>query len=355
MKIISEALIPTPCTSNHAANLLELPDGSILCTWFAGSMEGSSDISIYLSHYKDGRWGTAQKMSRDPSRSEQNPVLFLNGERELWLYYTAQLKTDQGTSVVRIRKSFDNGESWSDETDLFSAPGTFVRQTPIVNPEGALLLPVFHSNIQEAFGNDSSSVYVSRDGGESWTLHPVPGSNGCVHMNIMADCRTAYYRRRKSDFIFRSESEDGGLSWSAPKPTPLPNNNSSIQARLLPDRRIVLAFNDISASGGAGESSVPPWVQDKEAFLSKCEITERSAIWGVPRNPLVLAVSADEGIHWERVLTVESDPELRSNHDEKGAFVGDYSYPSLLAASDGRLHLAYSYLRDCIKHVTLEL
>ena len=357
MKILSSKLIPTNCGSNHASNLLELSSGDMLCTWFGGSMEGSDDISVYLSRFirGEGRWMEPVKISMDSTRSEQNPVLFQPDENEIWIYYTAQLKTDQGTSVVRIRKSFDQGVSWTDESELFEEEGTFVRQTPVINPDGKILLPVFHSNIIEAFGNDSSSVYVSGDGGSSWEKKPVPESNGCVHMNIQSNCRVAFYRRRRSDFIFRSLSDDGGLSWSRPEPTSLPNNNSSVQAKVLTDGRIAMVFNDRSATGADSESSVPPWVQDKDAFLAKCEITERSAIWGVPRNPLVLAVSDDMGQSWERGLTLEDDAELRSEHDETGAFTGDYSYPSIIQSRDGNLQICYSYLRDCIKHVTVAM
>ena len=86
--------------------------------------------------------------------------------------------------------------TWSIETDLFTTPGTFVRQTPVVNPDGKILLPVFHSNIIEAFGNDSSSVYVSDDGGKSWEVKPVPESNGCVHMNIQRNCRVCFLQAK---------------------------------------------------------------------------------------------------------------------------------------------------------------
>ena len=43
----TQALIPTPFESNHAADLVELPDGSLLCVWFAGTDEGNADISIF--------------------------------------------------------------------------------------------------------------------------------------------------------------------------------------------------------------------------------------------------------------------------------------------------------------------
>lgn len=73
-----EAFLPTDCVQNHAANLLELDNGDVLCVWFGGTQEGIPDISIYMSRLKRGsnKWTEAVKLSNDPARSEQNPVLF---------------------------------------------------------------------------------------------------------------------------------------------------------------------------------------------------------------------------------------------------------------------------------------
>ena len=50
-----EALIPNaPYNSCHAADLLELQNGDLLCVWFAGSDEGNADISIVGSRLPAG-------------------------------------------------------------------------------------------------------------------------------------------------------------------------------------------------------------------------------------------------------------------------------------------------------------
>jgi predicted neuraminidase len=43
---IAWAMLPCACPQNHAANLLPLDDGSLMCVWFGGSQEGKP---IFLS------------------------------------------------------------------------------------------------------------------------------------------------------------------------------------------------------------------------------------------------------------------------------------------------------------------
>ena len=102
-----DAYLPTECVQNHAANLLPLPNGDLLCTWFGGTQEGIADISAYYSRLKKGSntWTKATKLSDDATRSEQNPLFFLDPENVLWLLYTAQVSGNQDTAIVRYRKS----------------------------------------------------------------------------------------------------------------------------------------------------------------------------------------------------------------------------------------------------------
>ena len=72
------------------------------------------------------------------------------------------------------------------------------------------------------------------------------GSNGHVHANVVElepGHLVAFMRNREAYRIHRSESFDWGESWSEPKPTPLPNNNSSISAIRLRSGRVAIAYN----------------------------------------------------------------------------------------------------------------
>ena len=50
-----EAMLPTgPYATAHAPALLELENGDLLCAWFAGSYEGSADVSDICSRLEKG-------------------------------------------------------------------------------------------------------------------------------------------------------------------------------------------------------------------------------------------------------------------------------------------------------------
>ncbi len=117
MGTVEAMLPPGPWATAHAPALLETPDGSLLCAWFAGSFEGSGDVSIVCARLPKGaaRWEAPVQVSHDEKRSEQNPSLFLAPDGAVWAVYTAQLDRVPGkdnmqfTSVIRRQKSTDGG------------------------------------------------------------------------------------------------------------------------------------------------------------------------------------------------------------------------------------------------------
>ena len=170
---VQTAMLPSSCPQNHAANLLPLPDGSLMCVWFGGTQEGIADISVWGSRLAPGsqQWSDAAKLSVDATRSEQNPVLFLAPDNVLWLLWTAQISGNQDTAIVRYRQSRDLGKTWGEIATLLDKPGTFIRQPIVVVDNGNWLLPVFYCRTQPGekwVGNDDiSAVKISGDGGKT--------------------------------------------------------------------------------------------------------------------------------------------------------------------------------------------
>ncbi|MGP0223938.1 sialidase family protein [Paenarthrobacter sp. NCHU4564] len=372
------AYLPAPTVQSHAANLLTLPDGRLGCVWFGGTQEGVPDISIWFSTLEPGssQWSEPQQLSDDSTRSEQNPILFTNTDGALWLLYTAQKAGNQDTAEVRRRVSTDSGRTWGEVETLFPANqtgGVFVRQLPVVLPSGRLIIPIFRCITtpgEKWVGNsDDSAVMISDDAGATWTETVLPGSLGCVHMNIqpVADgSLLALFRSRWADSIYESRSTDDGSTWSEPVPTELPNNNSSIQFVALADGRLVLVYNhsragegterrlslydEIDDDGLAEEQGVAE--PDASAFAEDDGV--KRAFWGTPRSPMTLAISEDSGRTWpiRRNLDV-GDGYCLSNNSRDG-LNREYSYPSIHQGPDGALNIAYTYFRQAIKFVRVD-
>jgi len=355
--------LPAPRPQAHAANLMVLPDGTLACVWFGGSMEGRADICVFMSRLAPGstQWSAPVQLSSDPERSEQNPILFPTPQGELWLLHTAQSAGHQDTAVVRRRISRDMGQTWGPTEDLADAPaGTFVRQPVQVQPDGSWLLGIFRCvpvpGTAWDGSLDDSAVLRSSDQGRSWQRIEVPGSLGCVHMNIVPASDgglLAFFRSRWADHVYRTRSEDGDLSWQAPQATVLPNNNSSIQTLRLRDGRLAMIFNASSAKDATGRrESLYDEIDDgghtPQAALGQAP--QRRAFWGAPRAPLTLALSADDGQTWPWQRHLETgDGYCMSNNSEQ-RINREYSYPSIRQSADGALHLAYTVFRQHIRH-----
>ncbi|WP_347559040.1 sialidase family protein [Robbsia sp. KACC 23696] len=361
-----EAFLPSPCVQNHAANLHRLANGDLMCVWFGGTQEGIPDVSIYASRLAAGEthWREAVKLSDDPTRSEQNPLLFTTPEGALWLVYTAQKSGHQNTSIVRRRISHDHGASWGPIETLFDREGTFVRQPLVVLDDGSWVCPIFLCRSvpgERWSGNDDvSAVMVSRDAGETWTMHEVPDSTGCVHMNVqkLADgSLLALYRSRWADNIYASRSTNG-RDWSAPVQTTLPNNNASVQFVTLRNGHLALVYNHSDASNATGRrkslyDDIEDSEEDPNAPLRDQSASSRgTAFWGAPRAPMSLAISTDNGATW-RTRHLELGDGFCLTNDSKGQRNREYSYPSIIEAPDGSLDIAYTFFRQRIKYVNV--
>ncbi|ACR31872.1 sialidase family protein [Burkholderia glumae] len=361
----TDAYLPAATVQCHAANLLALANGDLLCAWFGGTQEGVPDISIYCSRLEKGgaSWSEPVRLSDDTTRSEQNPVLFAAPDGDLWLLYTAQLSGHQNTSIVRRRISKDQGRTWGAIDTLFDKPGTFVRQPIVVARDGAWLCPVFLCRVQPGerwSGNDDVSVVMrSTDGGATWSEHAVPDSVGCVHMNIqmLADgTLLALYRSRWADHIYASRSRDG-LAWSAPEALDLPNNNSSIQFVTLANGHLGLVFNASSAAQStARRASLYDDIEDSEdsgELVAQAASARGTAFWGAPRAPMTLAISLDGGRTWPVRRNLETGDGYCMTNNSVDKLNREFSYPSIAQSPDGRLHIAYTYFRQRIKYVSV--
>jgi predicted neuraminidase len=359
------AFLPSPMVQNHAANLHFLPDGRLACVWFGGTMEGMGDISVYMSTLGPKGWSQARRLSDDPTRSEQNPVLFTAPNGAVWLFHTSQPGGRQDECEIVARVSNDGGESFGLARRIGDFRGVFVRQPVHLGPAGEWLLPGFRC-VTPAAGRwtgdiDSAVMLVSRDQGNSWQAIEVPDSLGAVHMNPVTakgGPMPAFYRDRYAQCVKRSLSTDGGLTWSAPQPTDLPNNNSSVQATRLADGRIAMVLNPISAAqSDARRASLYDEIPDETGGEADVQAvtTGPKAIWGVPRAPMTLALSSDNGASFPVRITLDDGSGHALSNNSAAGVNRELSYPSILQDAAGRLHIAYTYHRRAIRYVGLDL
>jgi predicted neuraminidase len=327
-----EAYLPIIRKESHAANLLSLPNGDLLCFWFTGTQEGDSGVSIAMSRldHDSKSWSRPVIISHHWGWSDQNPVPFLAGNGRVWLFHTSQRShKGQTTAIVYQLVSDDQGQTWTVPRILFPKPGTFIRQHLVIFHR-EWLFPTYRSassGITTNAQNDVSIVKISNDNGKTWRGCEVPGSGGLVQMNIImlsGDRLIAFFRSRYADWIYKSDSTDG-CHWSSLVATQLPNNNSSIQAVRLQDGHLVIVFNN--AQAGIARA------------------TPRTG----PRNILSVALSVNEGKTWPWVRDVQDEsPASRRGEDS------EYSYPSVTQSRSGMIQMAFTFQRETIKYMTFD-
>jgi predicted neuraminidase len=370
-----DAYLPTSTVQVHAANLMTLANGDLGCVWFGGTQEGVPDICVWFSRLTPGSdtWSAPVQLSDDQTRSEQNPVLFPTPTGELWLLFTSQHAGNQDTAEVRYRVSTDDGVTWGPVQTLFPATdrgGVFVRQPIVVLPTGRWLLPIFHCVTvpgRRWVGDaDTSAVMISDDAGATWREVAVPESTGCVHMSVVpvGDRLTAFFRSRWADAVYQSWSDDDGETWTAPVPTELPNNNSSIQATALADGRLAMVLNPVRAGVDTPRRlSLYDEIDDEGLADAQSQVEEapaeddsggQRAVWGTPRAPMTLALSADGGRTWSMRRDLETGDGYCMTNNSREGLNRELSYPSVDQTPDGLLHVAFTYHRRAIQYVTVD-
>lgn len=309
----------------------------------AGEGEGTAGMSVFMATLRIGshRWSEHRCISQDTTRSEQNPLLFVaNGK--LQLIHTAQTCRDahhlphdnepysmQWTGVIRRQERGLTRCRWSPATDLIEEPA-FCRHPPHLCMDGSWRLPIYRSSRQgNNFGFDHSHVALLDESGSfTGTLVDVPHSRGRVQGSIVtsSDGRSLlqFFRSRLADRIYLSTGSLDGLEWSAPVPTTLPNNNSSIQALRLRSGRLAMVFNRFCLE--AEPVAAERWGE---------------ALWPKSRWPLSLALSEDDGQTWPWMRDIDQGLGFcgTANWDQNAQL----AYPTMVEGRSGELHVAYSW------------
>ena len=312
----SEAL-PIAGASAHAATLAELPDGRLAAAWFAGSREGAADVAVWFSIRESSGWSPPRAIATRTGtgastlthvRKLGNPVLFRQDDRlHLW-YVSASLGGWAGSSINHT-VSGDGGLTWSPATRLVTSPffniSTLVRTPPLPLADGGLGLPIYHEFIGKhgewlRFGPDGRILGKVRMAQDRAALQPAAAVAGPHEaLALLRDAGPG------DGHVLMAATEDGGATWQTRPPLPIHNPNASLALLRLASGRLLLAANPVNG-----------------------------------RHILQLFISADGGKTWQGSKTIE-------NSADTGA---EFSYPALLQDRAGRIHLAYTWQRQGIRH-----
>lgn len=320
VKIIASTYIfeNAPFEACHASTLVELDKNSIMSAWFGGKHEGSKDVSIWTSINHNGKWSAplevANGIQNDTLRYPcWNPVLFKVKNGMLYLHYKIGPNPRAWWAEYKISK--DNGKTWSKAKKLpegFLGP---IKNKPIQIKNGEILYP----SSTESLDEKKWQIHIEKTDAEGNNWRKI--NINCDTFGVIQPSILTYPNRKlqilcrsKQNVIIESWSADNGETWTKLKPTTLPNPNSGSDAVTLNDGRQLLIYNPLKAGKN----------------------------WWEGRSVLKLAISKD-GKNWENIYTLED------HH------TGEYSYPAIIQAKNGIIHLSYTSLRKKIKYVKLRL
>jgi hypothetical protein len=140
----------------HGSSLIELDDGSLLVSWYAGGKEGARDSRILVRHSVAGdtNWEPTQIAvnprecaveSWFPNKTLGNTVLFQDQEKIVWLFYAAVEFGGWSGAHVDYKISRDRGRTWSESHRLTSGLGDIPRSKPVELDPQEIFLPLSHS------------------------------------------------------------------------------------------------------------------------------------------------------------------------------------------------------------------
>jgi len=308
--------LPNPAASAHSASLVDLGEQQLGAAWFSGSREGASDVSIVFSRFDGTQWqaprviASNEKLQDDQGRITRklgNPVLWLDKEARLHLWFVSVAYGGWAGSSINHQISYDKGASWQPAEKLITSPfwnlSTLVRTPPLPLSDGGFALPVYHefiSKYSEWLRLDHSGKVVDKlriDGAR----HQIQPSAVALAPNqaimVTRDAGSG------QNAIHVSLSDDAGRHWSNLEAVKLANPNASVALLRLNDGRLLLAYNPQESS----------------------------------RQQLALALSSD-GKSWSPAMMLE----VGQDSDE-------FSYPALLQDHAGMIHVAYTWKRTHIR------
>nr|VFJ48443.1 MAG: Predicted neuraminidase (sialidase) [Candidatus Kentron sp. FM]VFJ50090.1 MAG: Predicted neuraminidase (sialidase) [Candidatus Kentron sp. FM]VFK08102.1 MAG: Predicted neuraminidase (sialidase) [Candidatus Kentron sp. FM] len=358
-----EFIFPLQEKHVHGSSIVECPNGDLLVCWFYGSGEReANDVRIRGARLKPNSavWSPVFEMADTPNLPDCNPVLFIDPEEKLWLFWIVVQAQRWENSILKVRTSTnyqqDGPPDWDWQDIILLQPGEEFAQVladglDALNPANPLwsgYAPKYIDLIAEA-AHDAGK----RQTGWMTRIHPRVLSCGRFLLPLYSD---------GFNISLVALSDDRGTTWRASEPiVGLGNVQPSLVQRKNGD--IVAFMRDNGGSPNRVQTSVSrdrgeTWTLAQDTTIpnpgSSVEVIAlKSGTWLLVgndteegRHRLAVYLSFDEGAAWQL------EEYLEKATPEEG---GEYSYPSVLQTDDGSIHVTYSYRaedKETIKHVT---
>lgn len=292
----------------HCSTLLPTEDGYLICVWYQGAYETSSDTVLKIARREpNGTWGTAGVLFDFHGAPLGNPVLWRSPEGTgIYVTFSVLTAEDWKSSLLFYSRSDDNGSTWSPPTLFLSSPGFMSKTKPVTLRDGTILFPLYHEGEYCPYVmriTDPSSTMAASLVAETMARHKAiqPALYDIDDTHILMMCRT------NQGTIWRSISYNKGYSWSILRPTDLPNPDSAVDLFTAGSDRIGIVYNP-----SANE-----------------------------RNVLAIGTSTDGGQSWQRAQDL-----VRGD--------GEYSYPFAVNMPDGSIAVSYTDSRYAIRMAVID-
>jgi predicted neuraminidase len=362
----------------HGSCIVECPNGDLLCCWYKGSGERrADDVGVFGARRRRGdkTWGEPFLMADTPGFPDTNPCMFIDPSGKLWLIWQTIIANEWHTALTKYKiasaYTADGPPKWDFSDTLILKPGPefaeivarhcdaaeatidkipeaqrerargylakrrehahdkyFIRMGwmtrvhPLVLDGKRLIVPLYSD------GFDFSIMAISEDWGATWMASQPLVSSGGVQPSLARKKDGTLVALMRDNGpppkrALRSESKDGGMSWSPVVDTDIPNPGAGVDVISLQSGNWLFINND----------------------------TEHG------RHKLTVSLSDDEGTTWKWSRALEIDA--------PGPEATTASYPSIIQSKDGLLHASYTYTlkgknalasrdeksqSECIKH-----
>lgn len=352
----------------HAASLLELPDGRLRAFWFAGSREGAADVTINTSVFDpdQGEWSDEQVLiTRQwlqavwgrPVRKLGNAVPVREADGSLRLFLVAVSFGGWAASRTVLLRSDDQGHSWTFVRELRLSPflniSTLVKTSPIRYQDGSLGLPAYHEFIGK-FGelvrldNRDRIRNLLRISWGQRAIQPVLLPTSAT--DLAAFLRPA--DKFADDYLLTSHSVDGGQHWARTRLSSLENPGSAASGLALTPTHWLLVSNCnrierddlcLKETRNAGQDWQKLWqFHDRESWRGKP--LDFAAFEKLLASDRVQPPDASADL-------AQLDESVRINKCKKNAECQfQFDYPYLIQASNGDLHVLYTWNKSIIRH-----